>query len=275
MTLNMALSKALAAARQIKLFDLSVELFEYGSGPAVLFLHAGHGVYPAGRFIEKLSKSFRVLAPSHPGFGLSELPRDVSTVDDIAYVYLDLLATLNLRDVMLVGCSFGAWVAAEIATKSTDRLSSLVLIDAVGIKTGKREDREILDLYTNPSSMIAEATFANPKFATENYSDLSEEDALRVARNRESLLFFSFSPYMHNPKLKRRLHRIDCPTLVLWGARDGIAAPDYGRTFAGLIPRAHFELIADSGHHPELEQPDLVAGKIEAFALENAGKKQG
>jgi len=54
----------------------------------------------------------------------------MTTVDDLAYFYLDLLETLDLRDVVLVGVSFGGWLAAEIAVKSTERISHLVLADA-------------------------------------------------------------------------------------------------------------------------------------------------
>ena len=52
---------------------------------------------------------------------------------------------------------------------------------------------------------------------------------------------YGWSPYMHDPKLKGRLHRIRVPTLVLWGAADRIAPPDYGRAYAAAIPGARFD----------------------------------
>ena len=70
---------------------------------------------------------------------------------------------------------------------------------------------------------------------------------------------------MYNPQLKAWLRRIAVPTLVLWGASDGIVTPDYGRAYAGLIPDARFALIEQAGHHPELEQPHLFADAVERF----------
>ena len=63
---------------------------------------------------------------------------------------------------------------------------------------------------------------------------------------------------MHNPKLAHRLHRIDVPTLVIWGENDGIVDAGVRQGLRGLIPGAKFETIADAGHYPHLEQPDGV-----------------
>jgi pimeloyl-ACP methyl ester carboxylesterase len=77
--------------------------------------------------LDHLAKGVRLLAPSHPGFGHSALPGGFTTVDDLAYFYLDLLDVLDLRDTVVVGVSLGAWIAAAIAVKSTARIAKLVL----------------------------------------------------------------------------------------------------------------------------------------------------
>jgi pimeloyl-ACP methyl ester carboxylesterase len=69
----------------------------------------------------------------------------------------------------------------------------------------------------------------------------------------------------YTPQLKRWLRRIAIPTLVLWGASDGIVQPSYGRAYSELIPGSRFELIAQAGHHPEIEQPDAFAERVAAF----------
>ena len=84
-------------------------------------------------------------------------------------------------------------------------------------------------------------------------------------RNREATALFAWSPYMHDPKLAGRLHRIRVPTLFLWGESDRIAPIDYGRAYAKLIDGAQFELIERAGHYPHLENPDLLARKIVDF----------
>src|SRR5205085_4193818 len=115
------------------------ELLITGEGQPVLFLHAGHGFDTADPLIARLAKSHKVIAPSLPGFGASPRPDDVTTVDDIAYRMLDLIEDLGLENLVVVGVSFGGWVAAELATKGSARIAGLVLIDPVGCKFGDRE----------------------------------------------------------------------------------------------------------------------------------------
>jgi pimeloyl-ACP methyl ester carboxylesterase len=71
---------------------------------------------------------------------------------------------------------------------------------------------------------------------------------------------------MHNPRLKHWLHRIDLPTLLLWGERDGIVTPAYGERWRELVRGARMEIIADSGHYPHWEQPDEFVRRLTAFA---------
>ena len=70
---------------------------------------------------------------------------------------------------------------------------------------------------------------------------------------------------MHNPKLPRRLHRIDVPALVLWGESDGLVTPDYGRAYAGMIPNAAFAVIPAAGHAPQVEQPEVFVQHVLSF----------
>ena len=106
-------------------------------------------------------------------------------------------------------------------------------------------------------------SFNDPKFARRDYEALSEDELTVIARNREATALFAWNPYMYNPKLVRRLHRIRLPVLFLWGANDRFAPPEYGRSYCAAIPGAKFELIAQSGHFPHIEQPDAVARRIE------------
>ena len=96
-----------------------IETVERGSGRPLFFLHAENGIEPAAAIIEELAQNARVIAPTHPGFGRSELPKGMRSVDDLSYFYLDLLDQLDLHDVVIVGVSLGAWIAAEIAVKTT------------------------------------------------------------------------------------------------------------------------------------------------------------
>jgi pimeloyl-ACP methyl ester carboxylesterase len=242
-----------------------LEALELGSGRRLLFLHAGYGLDFEAASLERLATQARVIAPTHPGFGGSERPSSMTTVDDVAYLYLDLLQELDLRDVTLVGVSLGAWIAAEIAVKSTERLAKLVLSNAVGIKVGNRETRDIADIFAMTEDEFNAAAFADPAVAVRDYKSMPEAQVLRVAKNREALARFAWSPYMHNPKLSSRLHRVNVPTLFLWGSRDHIVSQDYGRAYCAAVPGARFELIDAAGHFPHIEQPEVFAAKVLDF----------
>jgi pimeloyl-ACP methyl ester carboxylesterase len=240
-------------------------VIESGQGRPLLFLHPEIGLDGAMPAIERLAARARVIAPSHPGFGRSELPRAMTTVDDLAYFYLDLVEIFDLRETVLVGVSLGGWIAAEIAVKSTARLSHLVLSDAVGIKVGDRETRDIADIFSLTEKEFVELAYFDATKGRRDYAGMSEEDVRIIARNRESTARFGWSPYLHNPKLKQRLYRIGIPTLVLWGANDRIVTPDYGRAYVAALPQARFELIEHAGHFPHIERPEEFARRIISF----------
>jgi pimeloyl-ACP methyl ester carboxylesterase len=244
---------------------IRVEAVERGSGRPILFLHPGIGLDPAAPVLNRLAAHARVIAPSHPGFGGSEQPKTFTHIDDLAYFYLDLLDQLDLRDVILVGVSFGGWIAAEIAVKSTARLSHLVLANPVGIKVGDRETRDIADMFAITEQDFNVRAYFDPSIAVRDYKTMPEEAVRMVVRNREATARYGWSPYLHDPKLKGRLHRIRIPTLVLWGSADRITADGYGRAYAAAIPGARLEPIERAGHFPHIEQPDAFAEKIFAF----------
>lgn len=250
--------------------DAETELLIRGEGQPLLFLHAGHGFGPDDPLVERLAKSHKVIAPSLPGFGATPRPDGVDTVDDIAYWVLDLVEDLGLENVILVGVSFGGWLAAELATKGSPRFAKLVLIDPVGVKFGERETRDITDIFSTTAQDIPELFFSDEDKGLSllhnlDFKDLPEDAALRFARNRESLTRFGWAPTLYNPKLKDRLHRIKVPTLLLWGADDRIVSVDYGRQYAAAIPGARIAVIEKAGHYGYLEKPAAFADEIEAF----------
>src|SRR5262249_33339018 len=257
-------------ASAIVVNNIHVELIERGHGKPLLFLHPEIRIEPTTPVLDRLASRARVLAPVHPGFGHSVQPKSFDTVDDLAYFYLDLLEHLDLRQVIVVGTSFGGWIAAEIAVKSTERLSHLVLANAVGIKVGDRETRDIVDIYEIPESEYVQIAYFNTDVGTHDYKTLQEAQVLAAARNREATARYAWSPYMHDPKLRRRLHRIRIPTLVLWGTSDRILSESYGRAYCAAISGARFELIERAGHFPHLEQPEIFADRVFSFVEETS-----
>jgi pimeloyl-ACP methyl ester carboxylesterase len=252
-------------ADRLNLRDIDLEVVRRGTGRTIVFLHGFQPLDPDAPFLARLSRSASVLAPSHPGFGASPRPDDFETVYDLVHLYRELIDALPGEKVTLIGVSFGGWLAAEIAASCPHRLDRLVLVDPLGIKLGDRETPDILDVFNSHPDAVRRASWHDAERAAPDFDALSDEALTRHARNREALCLYGWEPYMYNPRLKRWLGRIALPTLVLWGASDGVVSPAYGRAYAALIPGARFALIDAAGHHPELEQPDALADRILEF----------
>src|SRR3954452_8751134 len=254
------------AIKSLVVNGVTIESVERGSGRPILFLHPGIGIDPAAPVLTALAKGGHVIAPSHPGFGTSQLPKGMTTVDDVSYFYLDLLDELDLHDVLVVGVGLGGWIAAEVAVKDSSRLSRLVMANAIGVKIGDRETRDIVDIWALMPDEFNALAYFDPKAGEHDYKNLPEAESLAAARNREAYARLAWSPYMHNPKLKNRLPRIKLPTLFLWGTADRVLSEPYGRGYCALIPGARFETIERAGHFPHIEQPAEFARRVLAFA---------
>jgi pimeloyl-ACP methyl ester carboxylesterase len=250
---------------RLHLGGVDLEVVRCGSGSPLVLLHGAHPVTPDAPVLRALARHVEVVAPSHPGFGGSTRPTDFDTVYDLVHFYLDLLDHLGLDRVTLMGLSFGGWLAAEIAVACRHRLARLILVDAVGIKVGDRETPDILDVFNTAPALVQRRRWHEPAKWAPDPDAMSNEALVAHARNREALCLYAWHPYMYNPRLARWLHRITVPTLVLWGASDGIVTPAYGRAYTARIPAARFELIEAAGHHPEIEQPGAFVERVRAF----------
>ena len=255
-----------SAAGSLVVEGTRIDLIERGAGRPLLFLHAENGMTPALAAIEELAKSAHVIAPTHPGYDRSEIPAGLRTVDDLSYLYLDLLDQLDLRDAVVVGVSLGAWIAAEIAVKSSARLSRLVMANAVGVKVGDRETRDIADIFAITEPEYLAIAYCDPNVGRRNYKAMPDAEVLAAARAIEATARFAWSPYFHDPRLKSRLHRVRIPTLFLWGTHDRMLSESYGRAYCAMIPGARFETIERAGHFPDQEQPKVFAERVLAFA---------
>jgi len=252
-------------AAWIDVAGTSVELLRMGQGRPLLFLHGMDGLEGSLDVIRSLSQQFQVFAPSHPGFGASELPASFDTVDDIAYLYLDLLETLALDDVLVVGMSFGGWIAAEMLIKNRTGISQLVLGAPLGLRTSDRRRQDMTDIFMLPAQAADRLLQVTP-LTDINPAQVEDDRLRRLLRNREAVSLFGWSPYLNDPKLRQRLHRIGVPTLVIWGADDSLIPPTYGEDYARTIPDARLETIAACGHRIAIDQPEQLVRLIIGFS---------
>jgi pimeloyl-ACP methyl ester carboxylesterase len=247
---------------------VDLHVLRRGTGRAVVLLHGFAPVAPDTPFLDLLAAHASVIAPTHPGFGESPRPEDFDTVYDLVHLHIELLDRLPQERVTLMGLSFGGWLAAEIAVACQHRLDALVLVDALGIKVSDRETPDILDVFNTSPAEVQRRSWHDVDTWQFDPDAMSDEALVAHARNRDALCLYAWHPYMYNPALRRWLGRIRVPTLVLWGASDGIVKPSYGRAFSALIPGARFETIDAAGHHPEIEQPKAFVQRVLAFLEE-------
>ncbi len=253
-------------SRPIEINGIDIELWEAGAGRKLLLLHPGDGFDPQAPYVAQLASRFHVLAPSCPGFGRSaDPPAYMRSVDDLSYFWLDLLDKLDLRDLVVVGASFGGWLAAEMAVKSTSRMAALCLVDTVGVKFSDPMTRDIADLFSVPLYQHPQWIYHDEQRRSKTFHDLGDEQATMLARNHQTFGLFGWAPTLHSRHLRHRLHRIDVPTQLIWGAHDRVVSVDYGRQWQQALPDARMQVIEDAGHYPHIEQPEAFVRTLEQF----------
>ncbi len=243
-----------------------LEIERLGQGaPLLLLLSEEEQLDMASPFVAGLAEKHSIIAPHYPGFGRSERPEWVSSPDDIAYMLLDLLDAEGLRNIPVVGLSLGGWIALEMAVKDRGVFSKIALVDPLGVKHGGPFERDIQDIWTSLPSKVSAWKWRDAEKSKRDFATMREELVSIHARNIESFARFCWDPYMHNPKLKRRLHRVTAPALVLWGENDGVVTTSYGRAYAEALPKAKFESVAEAAHYPQIEQPAATLARVAAF----------
>jgi pimeloyl-ACP methyl ester carboxylesterase len=146
----------------IDLAGISLELWEGGSGPPLLFLHGAGGFRADHPFLALLGEQRRITAPSHPGFGASSLPDWIDRPEDIAHVYLNLLDRISTAPIDLIACSLGGWIGAELSSMVPERFRKLIFVAPVGIKLGSRDTLDIPDIFAQSPRAMRSCCITNP-----------------------------------------------------------------------------------------------------------------
>ena len=234
-----------------------------GAGRPVLVLHGGGGpgtVLPWGVGFAA-TRDAEVIAPVHPGFNGTPRPESLRTPRALAELYVRLLDVLELEAVTVVGNSIGGWIAAEIATLGSSRVSGVVLVDAVGLVV---PGHPYVDFAALTPAEVAARSYHDPERFGVDPSKLSAEARAAMAGNRATLAVYGGD--MTDAALASRLPGVDVPVLVVWGAADRIGDPEVGAAYAGLVPGARLEVIADAGHLPQIETPARLTELVGSFA---------
>lgn len=237
----------------------SLRIRKQGDGAPVLYLH-GAGGANWSRLHDKLSADHCVIAPEHPGFGRSDIPDWMMGMSDLAYFYLDVLETLKFDRVHLVGHSIGGWLAAEIAIRNTARIKSLTLMAPAGVSVAEAPFADIF-LWTPEES--AANNYFDPEMARARLAAPVDMDVF--LQNRAGAARLAWHPRLENPQLAPWLHRIDVPTLLVWGREDKVIPHACHAPYMRGIAQAELVTLERCGHAMHTEAAEDVSARLSAF----------
>lgn len=239
-----------------------VRIMRKGSGAPLLFLHGASGAARWLPFMDALAHEYDMIVPEHPGYGASDDPDWIESVGDLAYFYLDVIDHLGLGPVHLVGNSLGGWIAAEMAVRDPSAMRSLVLVAPAGISVpGVARN----DVFLWSPEETAKNLFHDPAWAERMPMPANDDEVMIALKNRMTTAKLGWSPRFHNPHLRKWLHRVKAPALILWGDDDRVLPPDFGPAYRDLIPGATLEVIPACGHLPHVEKAPEVAARTLSF----------
>ena len=266
------------SAPLIEINGRKIHVLQSGSGAPLLYLHGFADVHSVKEswlpFHEKLAERARVIAPAHPGCAQTDENRDIESVEDVVFHYLEVLDALKLERFDLIGACVGGWIAAELAVRHPEKIHKLALIGAAGLFV---EGALIGDVFmmAQPEYGSSYASLRAMLFASADQPQALamfpdgkgelEDEVRRYQMLRLGSRIGFKPPYFYNYSLRHRLHRISSPTLVVWGEKDGMVPRSHGEAYAAGIRGARFMIVPGAGHSPHVEKPEETAKLISDF----------
>ncbi len=235
-----------------------------GTGPSLVILHRSIGGDSMSALVASLASTFSVVAPSLPGYDGSQRPEWARSPRDLAPILLHGIKKSAGERPVLVGLGLGAWVAAEMAAMSPERLRALVLVSPLGVQP---RVGEITDPFLVSTERYVELGFANSDDYRRTFDacGLGSEPWLRRERNREMTTRIAWRPRMFDASLPFRLAYMTTPTLILWGEQDAIVPRDAVERYERSIPNAKLITLPGCGHMIECEAPNKVRDLVSSF----------
>ncbi len=244
---------------------------ERGEGDPVVLLSSGaHDRHDWDGLRDLLPPRFCSIAPDWPGHGESPLGNGTATAMRFADVTEELVERLAPEGAVVVGNSVGGFAAGRLAIRRPELVRGLVLVDSGGFLGRGLQVRAFCALMARPRFLRAiYPWFANRYMRPDSEADRRVRD-VGIATTRQdpglravSELWGSFASPEHD--LRAEAASIAAPTLIAWGRRDPVIPLKVGRRVAAAIPGAQLEIF-DSGHSPQVSDPQGFAAKLVPFA---------
>lgn len=251
--------------RTITLNGQPCRIWEKGEGQRVGYLAGLGGVPRWSPFLDRLADSRRVIVPSVPGFPGATGHDQLDDLADWVTMTLDLLEGAGLEGADLIGVSVGGMLAAEVAAFSRAAVRRLVLVAPFGLFDAREP---ITDVFAQKPQDVPALLSAKPEAVA---AHLAAPDGIEMAEwmitlNRASEAAARLLWPLGDRGLRKRLHRITAPALLVWGEQDRVVPPRYAERFVEPIGgQVETRLIPGAGHLADLDAPDEVAAAVRGF----------
>jgi pimeloyl-ACP methyl ester carboxylesterase len=241
---------------------------ESGDGPPLIFFHGAAGLM-WDPLLDSLAATHHVYAPMHPGTDGEHRDdvRQLSDVWDLVLYYAELFDSLGLEKAVLVGHSFGGMVAAEFAATYPKFVERLVLISPLGLWIDETPVGNPMML--DPMQLV-QATFADldgvpAKQMIQQMSSMIDQPEAAAEAWWVTACTGHFIWPLPDRGLKKRIHRVDAPSLVIWGREDGIIPAVYAEEFGDKLSDSQVEVVDGAAHMPHIERPEKVIELVGKF----------
>ncbi len=265
--------------------EAPVKLFyeEEGKGAPVLLIHGfGTSTYTWRHIAPELALTHKVIAVDLKGFGQSDKPFDGRYSEfDQAELLAQLIEDLDLRNLTIVGHSFGGGIALLLALENDSRLegriSKLVLLDSIAYPQHIPVFFRLLDVpfVSHLGLRMVPPTVQTRVALRIAYFDDSKIDPdevetyaapLKTAAGKHAIIY-SARQIMPDDldEIAERYKSITLPTLILWCDHDRIVPLEIGLKLRRTLPNSSLRLVQDCGHMPQEEQPETTLELLQGF----------
>lgn len=262
---------------QLDLGEVTLHWTEAGEGAPVLFLHGLNDSHRTWREVWPRLPGRRILMLDLPGHGLSSRPDAPYTLDWHATQVARWIERLDLRDLDLVGHSYGGGVAQWLLLKCRPRIRRVALLSSGGL------GREVYPWLKLASAPFLIEAFGQPwmgriagfAMARATTSDAGAEIALLSSYLREPGSARAFSRTVRDVirwrgQTRNLFDRVTeiaelPPIRLFWGARDVILPISQGISTAALLENCELVRFEHSGHFVQWEESEAFAGALRAF----------
>ena len=259
--------------------DIKLHVDIVGDGEPIILMHGfGSSSYSFNHLVKPLSKKFKVYNLDLKGFGDSPKPKDYRySVYDQAVLVLKFIKDRNIKDVTLIGHSYGGGVALSLALMNQSNIKKMVLIDPAAYRQYipsliRRIQMPILGavaFYLLPASYEVKESYRYA-FYDKKKIEQSTIDTMAKNLNKKSakqVYLYAIDDLIPEDidEVSKRYKNIKVPTLLIWGEKDVVIRKSKGYKLKNDLQNAQLKIIKNCGHIPHEEKPKVVLKHILNF----------